>query len=196
MRFVIAVQFELRANYLPNAIDCIFKTRVAWKSYLSRMQTAKINTLPVSFKKNRAPLADRRRPKGRWTVAVKHRMDQREAGLVLMHSTVCDSRYSDKAEGFTLACVADIGPPEEGKGARTNPTPCNEPAASRVARYDKANPGKSTRQVAADLGVSNKTVSQARQAVDPVTPDATVTGRDGKTYPRKRITNAEAYSKR
>jgi hypothetical protein len=57
-------------------------------------------------------------------------------------------------------------------------------AAERVAEYDKANPGQSTRQAAADLGISNKTVSQARQQapVTEVTP-ATVTGRDGKTYP-------------
>jgi hypothetical protein len=54
----------------------------------------------------------------------------------------------------------------------------------RVAEYDKANPGRSTRQAAADLGVSNKTVSLAR-GVTQVTPD-TVTGRDGKTYPAKR----------
>jgi hypothetical protein len=46
----------------------------------------------------RAPLADRRRPKGRWTVAVKHRMDQREAGLVLL-SPESDSRGFGKRQG-------------------------------------------------------------------------------------------------
>ncbi len=59
------------------------------------------------------------------------------------------------------------------------------PATERVREYDKANPGKSTRYAAADLGVSNKTVSQVRNSgVTQVTPD-TVTGRDNKTYPAK-----------
>ena len=64
---------------------------------------------------------------------------------------------------------------------------CGEPyvpAALRVAEYDKANPGKSTREAAADLGISNKTVSKAR-GVTGVTPE-TVTGRDGKEYPARR----------
>lgn len=59
------------------------------------------------------------------------------------------------------------------------------PAKQRIAEYDKRNPGQSTRTAAADLGVSNKTVSQARNSVvTGVTPE-TVTGRDGKTYPAK-----------
>lgn len=57
-------------------------------------------------------------------------------------------------------------------------------AKQRVAEYDKTTPGRSTRQAAADLGVSNKTVSKARARVTPVTPQ--VTGRDGKKYPAKR----------
>jgi len=70
---------------------------------------------------------------------------------------------------------------------------CGEPyvpAALRVAEYDKANPGKSTREAAADLGISNKTVSKAR-GVTGVTPE-TVTGRDGKTYKAKREVEPEA----
>jgi hypothetical protein len=65
------------------------------------------------------------------------------------------------------------------------------PAAKRVADYDKANPGQSTRQAAADLGISNKTVSKARQAVTEVTPGATVAGRDGKNYPAKKSKTKE-----
>jgi hypothetical protein len=68
-------------------------------------------------------------------------------------------------------------------------------AAVRVAEYDKANPGQSTRQAAAELGVSNSTVSEARKAgvrdrtpVNQLTPE-TVTGRDGKTYQAKRQQN-------
>ena len=78
-----------------------------------------------------------------------------------------------------------------GCGAEANAS-CNcgvsyVPAAKRVAEYDKTNPGKSTRQAAADLGIGNKTVSRARQsAVSHDTP-ATVTGRDGKSYARKRV---------
>jgi hypothetical protein len=65
-------------------------------------------------------------------------------------------------------------------------THLKSPAAKRVAEYDKANPGTSTRQAAADLGISNKTVSKARSAdVTQVTPEI-VTGRDGKTYPARR----------
>jgi hypothetical protein len=59
------------------------------------------------------------------------------------------------------------------------------PAAIRVAEYDKATPGKSTRAAAADLGVSNFTVSKARQSgVSHLTPE-TVVGLDGKTYKAK-----------
>jgi hypothetical protein len=60
------------------------------------------------------------------------------------------------------------------------------PVAQRVAEYDKANPGQSTRQAAADLGVHHSTVNEARKAaVGQPTPD-TVTGRDGKSYPASR----------
>jgi hypothetical protein len=74
-----------------------------------------------------------------------------------------------------------------GCGAEANAS-CNcgkayVPAAMRVAEYDKANPGKSTRAAAADLGVSDETVSEARRA-NPLAPD-TVTGRDGKTAVHK-----------
>src|SRR6516162_2569202 len=73
-------------------------------------------------------------------------------------------------------------------GAQANAScNCGEPyvpAAIRVAEYDKKNPGKSTRAAAADLGVSNATVSKAR-GVNQLTPE-TVTGDDGKTYPAKR----------
>jgi hypothetical protein len=57
------------------------------------------------------------------------------------------------------------------------------PKTVRVAEYDKANPGKSTRQAAADLGLSHMTVERSREAaVTDVTPE-TVIGRDGKSYP-------------
>ncbi|MFY9900073.1 MAG: hypothetical protein WAK67_20095 [Xanthobacteraceae bacterium] len=57
------------------------------------------------------------------------------------------------------------------------------PVTQRVAEYDEANPGKSTRQAAADLGVSKSAVSEARSSgVHERTPE-TVTGRDGKDYP-------------
>jgi hypothetical protein len=65
------------------------------------------------------------------------------------------------------------------------------PAAKRVPEYDKAKPGRSTRAAAADLGISNKTVSKARQAVTEVTPGATITGRDGKNYPAKKSKTKE-----
>lgn len=54
------------------------------------------------------------------------------------------------------------------------------PAKERVAEYDKANPGKSTREAAADLGLSKSSVSKAR-GVHEWTPDKVV-GIDGKTY--------------
>ena len=61
------------------------------------------------------------------------------------------------------------------------------PAAKRVADYDKANPGRSTRQAAADLGTTSNTVSKARRSgATQVAPD-TVTGRDGKRYQAKRM---------
>jgi hypothetical protein len=56
------------------------------------------------------------------------------------------------------------------------------PAKQRVAEYDKAKPGQSTRQAASDLGISNAAVSKARNSgVNELTPRE-VTGRDGKTY--------------
>lgn len=75
-------------------------------------------------------------------------------------------------------------------GAEANATcDCNKPyvrAAQRVAEYDKANPGRSTRRVAADLGVSQPVVVEARKSGDRhLSPDV-VTGRDGKQYPARR----------
>ena len=67
-------------------------------------------------------------------------------------------------------------------------------AKQRVAEYDKAKPGQSTRGAAAELGMSNSTVSEARSGVRHRTPEAgsggdiaeaapnRVTGRDGKSY--------------
>jgi hypothetical protein len=76
-----------------------------------------------------------------------------------------------------------------GCGAEANAS-CNcgvayVPAAQRVAEYDKANPGQSTRQAAADLGVDKETVRKARSRGDQ-SPPAAVTGRDGKLYPAKK----------
>jgi hypothetical protein len=73
-----------------------------------------------------------------------------------------------------------------GCGAETNaPCNCKKPyvpkAVERVAEYDKAKPGQSTRQAAADLGTTSTTVSKARRA-NQFAPE-TVTGRDGKSYP-------------
>ena len=65
---------------------------------------------------------------------------------------------------------------------------CGEPyvpAAIRVQEYDKANPGKSTRAAAAELGISKSEVGRARQSVVPSGTPGTVTGRDGKTYKAK-----------
>jgi hypothetical protein len=74
-------------------------------------------------------------------------------------------------------------------GAEANAS-CNcgvtyKPAAERVREYDEANPGKSTRAAAADLGVSKDTVNRAR-GVSHETPEAeTVVGLDGKQYPAR-----------
>jgi hypothetical protein len=73
---------------------------------------------------------------------------------------------------------------------------CGEPyvpAAIRVKEYDNANPGRSTRAAAADLGISKSEVGRARQSVVPDgTPETDqassggkVTGLDGKTYKAK-----------
>ena len=62
-----------------------------------------------------------------------------------------------------------------GCGAEANVS-CNcgkpyVPAKNRVREYDQKNPGRSTREAAADLGISNKTVSLARNSgVTKVTP--------------------------
>ena len=83
----------------------------------------------------------------------------------------------------------------EGCGAEANAR-CNcgkpyVPAKQRVAEYDKINPGQSTRQAAADLGVDNATVHRARNlGVADATPK-TITGRDGKTYQSKRVIDRE-----
>jgi hypothetical protein len=65
---------------------------------------------------------------------------------------------------------------------------CGEPylpAAIRVKEYDKANPGKSTRAAAADLGISKSEVGRARLSVVLDGTPETVTGLDGKTYKAK-----------
>lgn len=65
------------------------------------------------------------------------------------------------------------------------------PAVRRVTAYDKANPGKSTRQAAADLGISQSGVQKARKSgehqysgANQFAPDK-ITGRDGKSYSAK-----------
>lgn len=61
--------------------------------------------------------------------------------------------------------------------------PDTMPARLRVAELYKANPGRSTRQAADDLGVSQSEVQRARKSGEPSgSPDTTVTGRDGKRY--------------
>jgi hypothetical protein len=67
------------------------------------------------------------------------------------------------------------------------------PAAQRVAEYDKANPGQSTRQAAAELGVDQSTVVRARGDAD-ASPD-TVTGRDGKSYPARKAKSESVTSR-
>jgi hypothetical protein len=62
------------------------------------------------------------------------------------------------------------------------------PAKQRVAEYDKQNPGRSTRQAAADLGVSRETVRATRKEGDNRLSPDTITGRDGKQYPGARVT--------
>ena len=59
--------------------------------------------------------------------------------------------------------------------------------AQRAVEAIKANPEKSDRAIAADLGVSPMTVGRARETagVTDVTP-VERTGRDGKSYPVKR----------
>jgi hypothetical protein len=61
-------------------------------------------------------------------------------------------------------------------------------ASERVADYDRANPGKSTRQAAGDLGISQSEVQRSRQLREPDgSPEPeTITGRDGKNYPAKK----------
>jgi hypothetical protein len=61
------------------------------------------------------------------------------------------------------------------------------PAAQRVAEYDKANPGKSTRAAATDLGIASGTVTKARKKSGASTEaPAKVIGIDGKEYSAKR----------
>ena len=71
----------------------------------------------------------------------------------------------DKAEGFTLACVADIGPPEEGKGAKL----ANMKSGERVDLVDKNNlvgiPTRSQREAARLLNVSRDSVLQATKVL-------------------------------
>lgn len=75
-----------------------------------------------------------------------------------------------------------------GCGAEANAS-CNcgkpyEPASVRAAAAVAANPEKSDRAIAADIGVSAMTVNRARQGVTDDTPE-TRTGQDGKQYPAK-----------
>jgi hypothetical protein len=80
-------------------------------------------------------------------------------------------------------------------GAQTHAT-CNcgmnyVPVQQRVAEYDKANPGKSERAAAADLGVSKTAIHEARESGGHQRPPE-VTGRDGKQYPATQPTKSPA----
>jgi hypothetical protein len=75
-------------------------------------------------------------------------------------------------------------------GAEANAS-CNcganyKPVQERVREYDEANPGKSTRAAAADLGVSQSAVQKARKSGEHQCSPDIVSGRDGKTYPASR----------
>jgi hypothetical protein len=74
-----------------------------------------------------------------------------------------------------------------GCGAEANAS-CNcgkayVPKAVRAAQAMAANPEKSDRAIAADIGVSPMTVRRAREAGASYDAPSTVTGRDGKQYP-------------
>jgi hypothetical protein len=61
------------------------------------------------------------------------------------------------------------------------------PAGQRVAEFDAANPGKSTRQVGAALGLHHSTVHEVRKRAGVGYPTTErVTGPDGKSYPARR----------
>jgi hypothetical protein len=60
----------------------------------------------------------------------------------------------------------------------------------RAAEAIKANPGKSDRAIAADLGIGKNTVMRARQAGPDGPPEHERIGRDGKSYSiRQRVTD-------
>jgi hypothetical protein len=61
----------------------------------------------------------------------------------------------------------------------------------RAAETIKANPAKSDRAIAAELGIGNATVSRARRKSD-VSHDTPRTGKDGKSYPATRTPKAKA----
>ena len=56
----------------------------------------------------------------------------------------------------------------------------------RAAEAVTANPNKSDRAIAADIGVDHKTVSKARKSGGEYSPPEKRTGKDGKSYPVKR----------
>lgn len=58
------------------------------------------------------------------------------------------------------------------------------PKIVRAAEAIKANPQKSDRAIAAELGIHHSTVQEARKVADRPPPDERV-GRDGKSYPAK-----------
>lgn len=60
------------------------------------------------------------------------------------------------------------------------------PAGERAAKAAAANPEKSARAIADDLGVSKDTVRRARKSGGANAPTDRVTGKDGKSYPAKK----------
>jgi DNA-binding MarR family transcriptional regulator len=81
----------------------------------------------------------------------------------------------------------------EGCGAEAN-APCNcgkpyVPKSVRAAEAIAANPEKSNRQIAGEIGADKVIVDRARKKLESagdVSPPETVTGKDGKQYPTKR----------
>jgi hypothetical protein len=68
------------------------------------------------------------------------------------------------------------------------------PAIARAAEAVAANPEKSDRAIAADLGVSRATVQRARNTGGSYEPPEQRIGRDGKSYPATRPSApAEGY---
>jgi hypothetical protein len=94
------------------------------------------------------------------------------ASIIKMRPAAAPGKLGCSACGATTEAACDCGAPYL-------------PAGQRAAEAIAANPEKSDRAIAVEIGVDHKTVGKARRSVGDHSPPDKRVGQDGKSYPAK-----------